>query len=171
VIPEPLHPAVVHFPIALAMLAPIVSLLAWLAIRGGWIPARAWWVVVGLQVLIALTGWLASEAGEREEDRVERVVAERYIEEHEEAAERFLFLAAFAVPLAAAGLLSGRRGAIARVASFVATLLVAAAVGSAGRQGGELVYHHGAARAYVDADTAGAVRGGGWEHEEEDDDD
>ena len=41
-LPDPLHPAVVHLPIALAVLTPLLALLTLLACRRGVLPARAW---------------------------------------------------------------------------------------------------------------------------------
>jgi hypothetical protein len=41
-LPEPLHPAIVHFPIALASLLPVAVLLAILALRTGFLPVRLW---------------------------------------------------------------------------------------------------------------------------------
>ncbi len=76
-------------------------------------------------------------------------MSERYIEEHEEASERFLVLAALVLPLAAAGMLTGGVGAINRVLTIVLSLVALAAAGSAGHSGGELVYRHGAAMAYT----------------------
>ena len=106
-IPDPLHPAIVHFPIVLAVLAPLLAAGAFWAIQSEHLPRRSWLGIVILQVVLVGTVWIATETGEHEEDRVERVVAERHIEEHEEAAERFLALAALALPLAAAGMLAG----------------------------------------------------------------
>ena len=102
-----------------------------------------------LQVALVGTVWIAAETGEHEEDRVERVVAERHIEEHEEAAERFLALAALVLPLAAAGMLSGRVGTINRALTIALSLVALVAAGYTGHSGGELVYRHGAAAAYV----------------------
>ena len=90
-LPDPLHPAVVHLPIALAILVPLVA-----AVRTRWrrgsaiVPVRGWAFVVLLQVLLVGTAWLAIETGEDQEERVEKVVAERHIEDHEERAERLL---------------------------------------------------------------------------------
>jgi hypothetical protein len=98
-----------------------------------------------LQAVLAGTVWIATETGEHEEDRVERVVAERHIEEHEEAAERFLTLAALVLPLAAAG----RVGAINRALTIALSLAALAASRPTGHSGGELVYRHGAAVAYT----------------------
>ena len=108
--PDPLHPAVVHLPIALAALAPLAALLAAVAIRLDWLPARAWLAVVLLQALLAGSAWLAIETGEDQEEKVEEVVGERHIHDHEEAAERFLAVAIAAGLVSSAGLLGGRMG-------------------------------------------------------------
>ena len=93
-LPDPLHPAVVHFPIALAALIPLLALLSLLAIARSWLPVRTWAAIVLLQALLVGSAWLALETGEEQEERVERIVAERHIEDHEEAAEYLLPLAA-----------------------------------------------------------------------------
>ncbi len=148
-LPDPLHPAVVHLPIALAILIPGFAILAVYLIYKGFLPARSWAAIVLLQALLVGSGWLALETGENEEDRVERVVAERHIDTHEEAAERFLWIAAFGLLVTGAGLLPGRGGAAGRAVGTLATLGVLAAGVSVGHSGGELVYKHGAASAYV----------------------
>jgi uncharacterized membrane protein len=149
VLPDPLHPAVVHFPIALAALMPVVALAAILVIRNGFLPARSWAVVLLLQATLAGSTWLAHETGEQEEERVEKVVAERHIEEHEEAADRLLIAGALALVVVAAGLLPGRAGGSARLVGLAAAIGVLAAAVPVGHSGGELVYRHGAANAYV----------------------
>jgi uncharacterized membrane protein len=148
-IPDPLHPAIVHFPIVLAVLAPLFAAGAFWAIQSERLPRRSWLGIVILQVVLVGTVWIATETGEREEDRVERVVAERHIEEHEDAAERFLALAALVLPLAAAGMLSGRVGAINRGLTIALSLAALGAAGYTGHIGGELVYRYGAAAAYA----------------------
>jgi hypothetical protein len=148
-LPDPLHPAVVHLPIALALLAPFAALLAALAIRAAWLPARAWAAVVLLQGLLVASAWAALETGEREEERVESVVRESRIEAHEKAAERFLPLAIGALVVSSAGLIAGRTGAFGRGATVAAAAGVLAAAVAVGHSGGELVYRHGAASAYA----------------------
>jgi uncharacterized membrane protein len=150
-LPDPLHPAVVHLPIALAILIPGFAILGVPLIQRGLLPARSWALIVLLQALLVGSGWLALETGEEQEERVERVVAERHIEAHEEAAERFLLLAGMGLLASAAGLLPRRGGAIGRVAGTAVTLVVLAAGLSVGHSGGELVYKHGAATAYLTA--------------------
>jgi uncharacterized membrane protein len=156
-LPDPLHPAVVHLPIALAALIPAFAILgAWLIYRK-LLPSRGWLAIVVLQALLVGSAWAAMETGEREEDRVERIVAERPIEDHEEAGERFLFLAGLGFLATGAGLLPGRNGSIGRVAATAATIAVLAAGVSVGHSGGELVYKHGAANAYLDSSGAAAA--------------
>ena len=148
-IPDPLHPAIVHLPIALAVLIPGLALLAIFAIRAGLVPARTWAAVILLNALLVGSSWLAIETGEDQEEKVERVVAERNIEDHEEAAERFLIVAIVAGLVSGTGLLAGRSGEIGRGATLVASALVLAAGIAVGHSGGELVYRHGAASAYT----------------------
>jgi uncharacterized membrane protein len=148
-IPNPLHPAVVHFPIALAVLAPVVAIAALGAIRTGWIPARAWIAVVALQAALVGSTLVAIETGEDQEEKVEDVVAERHIEAHAEAAERFLYVAIGAALVSATGLLSGGLGGTGRAVTVAAGLAVLAAGVYVGHLGGELVYKYGAARAYT----------------------
>lgn len=175
-IPDPLHPAIVHFPIVLAVLVPFLAAGAFWAIQSEWLPRRSWLGILILQVALVGTVWIATETGEHEEDRVERVVAERHIEEHEEASERFLALAALVLPLAAAGMLAGRVGAINRALTIAFSLVALAAAGAAGHSGGELVYRHGAAMAYAQPGPGEAASRLAYSehddhHEEHDDDD
>lgn len=148
--PDPLHPAIVHLPIALAMVVPVLAMLGIPTIRRGLLPPRAWALIVLLQALLVGSSWLALETGEDQEDRVEQVVAERHIETHEEDAERFLLFAGVAFLVLAAGLLPGRRGAAARFVGVLSAIAVLALGISVGHSGGELVYKHGAANAYLD---------------------
>lgn len=150
-LPDPLHPAVVHFPLALAALTPAFALLAWIAIARLGQPRSVWAGVVLLAALLAGSAWLAVETGEDEEERVEEVVAERYVEAHHESADRVPWLGAATAVVALLGLVRGRWGAIGRGATLVVSLVTLVAAVDAGRLGGELVYEHGAASAYTGA--------------------
>ncbi|MFQ5514045.1 MAG: DUF2231 domain-containing protein [Myxococcota bacterium] len=175
-LPNPLHPAVVHFPIVLALLLPLASALGLLTIRRGRRTAHAWAGVVVLQAALALTCWLALETGEHEEETVERVVAERHIEAHEEAAEGFATLAAAGCVVALLGLLAGILGSTARIAHLGLSLVLLAGGVRVGHLGGELVYRYGAAAAYVSGSLDGHRHGAqghrvvarGHEHDDHD---
>jgi uncharacterized membrane protein len=148
-LPDPLHPAIVHLPIALALLVPLVALFALAAARLGFLPVRGWAFVVLLQLLLVGSGWLALETGEEQEERVEKVVAERHIEDHAERAERLLIVAGVALVVIGAGLAPSRVGALARPLGLALSLAVAALAADVGHSGGLLVYEHGAAAAYT----------------------
>ena len=147
-LPNPLHPAVVHFPIVLAFLLPLFVLGAIWSIRRGARARRAWLVPLIGAVALAGSAWAAVETGEEQDERVERVVAEQPLGAHEEMAETFLAGSVVLALIAAAGLAGGTAGRLARVvtgAGAVALIVMAARVG---HSGGELVYRHGAANAY-----------------------
>jgi len=168
--PDPLHPAVVHLPIALAILVPLCAALAILSIRKGFLPARSWAAVVLLQAMLVGSTWLAVETGEDQEERVERVVAERYIKTHEEAAERFLALTGVGLLVIGLGLLPRRSGAVGRIGGVVAALGILAAGVAVGHSGGALVYEHGAANAYAKLDVLATPGPSGHREHHEDDD-
>jgi len=165
-LPEPLHPAVVHLPMALVALLPVAAIVALWAIHRGGRAVYVWAVPLALAALLTGSAWLALETGEQEEDRVEEVVSESAIHEHEEAAERFLVLAGVLTLVAGVGLAVGSVGSAARILATVGTVAVLVAGLQVGSLGGDLVYVHGAASAYTDAPTGSAAAGGGEEREE-----
>lgn len=145
------HPKVVHLPMALAVLMPLVAggvLFAWWQ---GWFDRRVWIMVLLLQAALVGSGFVAMNTGEAEEERVEEIVAEQYIESHEEAAEVFVWASAIvlAVMLLPLVLPEGRFRTAAAVSALLGTLLVFGLGFRAGEAGGRLVYEHGAAQAYV----------------------
>ena len=155
------HPKVVHLPMALAVLMPLVSaglLAAW---STAVLPRRAWVVAVALQVLLVASGVVALRSGEAEEERVERVVAEKLIEAHEEAAEAFVWGAGaiLALHLAAAVLRREAQARAVAAAATVGTLLVLLLGYRTGEAGGRLVYQHGAASAYTTTSGPTAAAG------------
>ncbi|HYG69873.1 MAG TPA: hypothetical protein VD838_19510 [Anaeromyxobacteraceae bacterium] len=152
----PLHPAAVHVPLGLAAVLPLVAIAAAiLAFRRGSSRGLVL-LVVGLQALVFGSGLLASQLGERDEDRVEAVAGEAAIERHEDRAEQFVWAAGLVLAGAAAVLLVPRRAQGAGLAAVaVGTLAVAALAFRAGEAGGELVYARGGAAAWQAA-AAGA---------------
>jgi len=171
----PLHPKLVHLPIALALLMPILSaglLLAWIR---DLLPRRTWMVAVVLQAILVVSSVAAMRSGEAEEEVVETVVAESAIEAHEEAAEAFTWTAAGVLVLFVAGAAlpsTAARGAA--TAATLATLVVLFLGYRTGQAGGALVYEHGAASAYTIGSAASAAGGAAEvarrEADEDDDD-
>ncbi|MGD8280615.1 MAG: hypothetical protein PVJ80_01305 [Gemmatimonadota bacterium] len=158
-LPDPLHPAVVHFPMAFAVLLPISAAIALWAIRRGAKPLYTWAVPLGLAVALTASSWVALETGEAQEDRVEAVVPEAALHQHEEAAELFLVLSGIVMLVAAGGLMGGTLGTASRFVALAGSLAVTAAGIQVGHAGGKLVYEYGAAQAYVAPSVAPASEG------------
>ena len=147
----PLHPFVVHLPIALSLLMPVLAAAALLAWWRGWLPGRRLWlVVVVFQGLLIATSFVALRTGEAEEDRVEALVAESSLHQHEALAQRLLVTAGTVLLLTTLPLVlrAGRARAFALLA-VVGMVGVTALALQTGKAGGELVYKHGAAAAYT----------------------
>ena len=146
----PLHPLVVHFPVVLAVLLPISVVVALLLIRKGATARGVWSVPVAIATALAVSAWVATQTGESQEDRVERVVSKGALHGHEEAAERFLVLSGVLVLVTAAGLARGTLGRAARLVTAAGAVGIVVAGAQVGHSGGLLVYRHGAASAYAD---------------------
>ena len=156
-LPNPLHPAVVHFPIVLAFLLPLFAIGALVAIRRGARPLRAWSLPLAVGAALTLSSWVAVQTGETQDERVERVVGDAPLETHEEAAELFLTLSGVLLLVTATGLVRGVVGRAGRVVATVGAVALVVAAAQVGHSGGELVYRHGAASAYVPTPTGAAT--------------
>jgi uncharacterized membrane protein len=154
----PLHPAVVHVPLGLAFVMPFLAAgFAW-ALWSGRVRVRAWVVILGLQAALFGAGLVAMNTGEREEDRVERVVPHAALERHEEYAEQFVWATGLTL-MTAALVLVARRRAVAHalaLATVAGSVVVGAAAIRVGHAGGELVYVHQAGAAYAAQPRAAA---------------
>lgn len=143
------HPKIVHLPMALAVLVPLFAIGLAVAWWRGWLPRRAWWIAVAMQVLLLGSSIAALRTGEVEEDVVEKVVGHDTIHEHEEAAEQFTVVVGITTGLMlVGGLLGGRLAPIAVGLGIVGSLAGLGMGVRTGQAGGELVYVHGAARAH-----------------------
>jgi hypothetical protein len=170
------HPKLVHLPMALGLLMPLVAGGLWIAWWREWLPRRGWVVAIVLQALLLGSGILALRSGEVEEDRVEQVVPEAAIEAHEEAAKVFVAAsAAVLLVIRIAGAPRGRRTGLALAgAATLGTLLVLGLGYRTGQAGGALVYEHGAAQAYARPGGEGGMKSPAEQHARErdrDDDD
>lgn len=156
----PLHPAIVHLPMGLAILMPLLaSGFAW-AVWTGRAGRRAWVAVAGLQALLLASALVAINTGGAEEERVESVVSEAAIETHEETAEVFAWAAAASLALAILPFAVRSTSALRwlTASTVVATVVVAALGVRVGHAGGQLVYVHGAGAAYTNAAIPGGSR-------------
>lgn len=171
---ESMHPIVVHFPIALL-------LLAWVPMLIGVFdrPRRLAWMLGALLMLLGGTGaaFAAVMSGEATEETVVAgsVAAERAIHEHEEMAElaRTMFIVASALFVVTLGLGAGlKKGTPRRVIVAIAGVVFlgfyafgVSRLAWAGHMGGELVHVHGVRAAMKasppPADEAGADDRGG----------
>jgi uncharacterized membrane protein len=148
-LPDPMHPAVVHFPIVFMILLPLIALGALWAINRGSPQRRVWAAPVALAAALTASAWVAVETGESQEEKVEEAVSETPLKAHEESAEQFLWLSGALLVLTGAGLLSGRAGGAARIAATLGAVGLAAVGAQVGHTGGKLVYQYGAASAYA----------------------
>lgn len=147
----PLHPAIVHLPLVIAIFMPLIAIgFAWARWTGRLRP-RAWLTVVAFQALLLGSGLVAMRTGEGEEERVESVVRESALHAHEELADQFVWAAGLTLVLTGLVLVVRRPAAVRLVVSGVvaATIVVAALGLRVGHAGGQLVYVHGAASAYA----------------------
>ncbi len=165
----PLHPAVVHLPIAFALFAPLVGLGALLVSRksGQAVDRKIWAVVLAWQFFQAALIYAAMATGEIDEDRLGALARDsvdttklqragiepnilQHVEEHEEAASTLLvgtiasfFLAALALKFKH----DTGRLALRVLTVFVQILLLGWCAYTA-HLGGKLVYEHGAANVH-----------------------
>ncbi len=142
-IPDPLHPAIVHFPIVLILFGTMAAVAA--------VFFRRWhlpWLAAGLLAAGALGAFAATWTGGNDEEIVGEIspAAEQILDEHEEWGERTRNIAIAAALLAIASASIARFPTAARglgIASALAALIASYAVAETGHYGGQLVYKHG----------------------------
>ena len=139
----PLHPAVVHVPLGLALIMPVVLLgLLW-AIVTDRLPGKVWLLALLLQGILLSGAGVALWTGGQDEGRLEARAGEASLEAHERAGQAFAVAVAATFAVGAVGfLLRGRRGPFVAaggtaVALSVAALLLGIQVG---HRGGLLVH-------------------------------
>lgn len=142
----PLHPAVVHFPIALIATGALGVLLAVFVRKA----AFSWAAAVALAIGAASTFYVF-DTGEAEEERIEHTLsasAEQVLEQHEDAGRvtMYVSLTAALAALGAAWMTARglRQAGLVRLAAALVAVCAAGAVLRTGKLGGELVYLHGA---------------------------
>lgn len=143
-IPDPLHPAIVHFPIVLILLGTGTAVATLVFPRAA---------LAGFSAVIlafAAAGAVAATwSGDEDEEKAERsgAAAKQVFEEHEEWGERARNAAILAALAAAAAAVSLKRlPRFSRVMAAITAIVALSAswcVIEAGHYGGQLVYQHG----------------------------
>jgi uncharacterized membrane protein len=153
----PLHPLIVHFPMVLAAVLPLAALAA-LAAGFRYDKRRKYWAAVLIvNALLFGSSLLAVRTGERDEDKVEKVLAsEAPLETHEENAGLFVKSTGAALAVSAMGLLPGAFGMSGRIIGGLASIALLFLGFQVGHSGGKLVYAHGATAAFTTGQAAGA---------------
>lgn len=153
----PLHPTIVHFPMAVTFVIPILVVVFAYMIKQNKMSPKGWLVIVGLQLAVVITGYISLETGETEEHNVEKVVSKKIIHEHEEAAEIFVGSTVIALVLSIAAFFIRKEiGFPVKLGIAVIGLISSFLAYRTGQLGGELVYKHGAAAAYSNMNTSAA---------------
>lgn len=156
----PFHPLIVHLPIALAIILPILILVFAFMIKTQKMSQQAWLVIIGLQIAATVSGYVALDSGEQEEHQVSKVLDKKLIHHHEESAEIFVGSTVLALVISIAAYFLRKEiqfylqlgvALIAVVSCFL--------VYRTGSSGGELVYVYGAANAYKQINTAPVSEG------------
>ena len=146
----PNHALIVHFPLALAFLMPVLVLVVAFMMKKNKISNEGWLIIVGLQLVMTATGYASLQTGETEESIVERVVDKKLISEHEEAAEIFVGSTVIGLALSiAVYFLRAELQLYVQLGIVFFGLISTYFAFNAGKLGGELVYEHGAASAYA----------------------
>lgn len=157
--PNPLHPAIVHFPIVLMILQPIVLIGAFIAVRRGASLKTAWSIAAVFAVLLAISAFAATQTGELSEHKVKDTIGSELVEDHAEGAELFRNLAIVGAVIVLIGFAPGAAGRAARLASPVFAVALIWFGFQAGHSGGALVYEHGAASAFSTPDPSKVGQG------------
>ncbi len=153
----PLHPAIVHVPLGLSVVLPLLAIaFAWALWRGR-IGRGVWATLVGLQAVIVVAGLVALRSGHEAAHQVRGQVPRAAIHTHEERAEAFEWLAGATLVLAVGVLVvPGRARNVLGALTAAATVAVAGAGVFVGEAGGRLVYQYDAPKAYVTPGSAPA---------------
>lgn len=144
----PLHPAIVHIPVGLAMLMPAVFIGLYVFIKKEKLPAAAFLIAVLLQAVLVVSAIASLRTGEAEENRIEEAgitVPHEAIEEHEDLAKMMTGVALATLLLSGAALKNNRFTGGLQLGAIALSFIVTGLALAAGHRGGELVYLYGAA--------------------------
>ena len=140
IVMPPLHPVIVHVPVVMIVFSFLFELAGRALDSEWWRKAALAMLVIGVLGAAAavLTGKPAGEAAEKQG------VAERAVDDHEDAGRIALWMSLAALAARAVASRAGRARAAVSVLYLAVHLCAAMAVTMASYRGGLLVYHHGA---------------------------
>lgn len=138
----PMHPKLVHVPMALCVLMPLVATLTWVGVRRGWFNPRAWMIAAFLQCATLGGAIAALQSGKDDGEKVEGYASEEALTTHERRAYWFVYVAAANAALCGATFLlhRDRRQQLAGAFAVVGLLAGGYAGFRVGDAGGRLVY-------------------------------
>ncbi len=135
----PFHPIVVHLPIAIGCLLPLLMIFNVITIQRFQWPVKTWWMIVLLQVIFLITSIVAVQTGEYDEE-TGRAPLVSGLSIHEEWGEKVPIAATVMLILSFSPILipskSTRMMVICIFASFGVILLLI----QTGHTGGKLIY-------------------------------
>lgn len=148
----PLHPQLVHLPIALGLLMPLLALALALFLRRAPERWRLWALVIVFQLLASVTAWLALTSGEADARRVaEEARLRPALADHRAAGERYFVLSLAAVVLAVLAYKPAPRAPLLRHATLALQFLLAILLLETAGRGTYLAHTLGAARLWISA--------------------
>ncbi|MBU45769.1 MAG: hypothetical protein CMN76_21355 [Spirochaetaceae bacterium] len=146
----PLHPVIVHFPVALTIFFLFVypALILWMGSHPD--RQKTFVLVPSLALVLILLSYGALFTGEQDEELVEKVVPHEIIEEHEHAAQYFFYFSWVPFLIGLAGIKPWKGRQAARWLTVLSQVVLVFLLLDAAHKGGKLVYEHGAARAHYE---------------------
>jgi uncharacterized membrane protein len=145
----PLHPGIVHLPLGILIVLPFVAAMILYMLHRHGMDLKIWWIVILLQIFLAVGAFAAHQSGHNEEETVEKVVEKEHIEKHERAGDILLYSSILALVVGVVGLQNSAAGRYSRYATLVISFILLGAGMYTGKLGGEIVYVHGAPDAYL----------------------
>ena len=137
----PLHPFIVHFPIAIGILMPMLVVGVGLGIKLLKWPHQTWWMIVFFQTVVVASSVIAVVSGEKEEERPGPPLNQEQLAVHEEAGETIPWTAGVALILSMAPLIMPKKMKGLALLFLIVSLGIMIQLIYTGHSGGQLIYN------------------------------